>query len=130
VNTLGPGLMDDVQLAGIIADVSSFITDADTATTITWFNSGTERGYDPGAGSVAYGETSTSLSVWLSDLTLDRNAPPEAQVGDVQVLIRASDLATSPATSDRFHSGSTAYSVYRAVSGPVSSHFLVYAHRS
>jgi hypothetical protein len=130
MNVIGTGLIDDWGLASLVADVSAFITDADTATSIQWHNSGTTRGYDPKAGTVAYTETNTTISVWLSDLTLDRNAPPEAQIGDVQVLIRHADLTTAPTTSDRFLSGSTPYQVYRCVSGPVSTHFLVYAHRS
>lgn len=134
MNVVGYGTLDDVATATLVADVAALCRDTDTGTSLTWIATGT-RAYQPGSGTVDYAETRTTVTAWVSDLSLEQVQRIEgAQLGDVSVLIAFADLATAPATDDRFLVGTGTsqrrYAVYRAISGPLSTHVHCFAHRT
>ena len=129
MNLSGVGL-SAYEVAGMKATLSSLPPDADTSTSVVFYTSGA-RAYNPGAGTSSYSETSTTVSAWVSHLTLDEVQRIQgAQVGDAQILIRYADLATEPDTGDRCAIGAVQYRVYRVIRGPISSHFVVYVTRA
>lgn len=118
------------ELSGLTAVASSMLADVDTATSVVFTTATGARAYDPRAGAATYGETDTTVSAWVSDLTLEQVGKIDgAQVGDCQILVRYADLTTAPDTGDRCRVGSIPYRVYRVVRGPVSTHFVIYAQR-
>jgi len=129
MNVSGVGL-SAYEVVGMKAVVSSLVADVDTATEIVFVANTGGRAYDPGTGTVSYAETSTTVSGWLSALTLDQVGKIDgAQLGDVIALVRADDLTTEPDTGDRFSVGTTDYRIYRTVRGPLDTHFNLYAQR-
>ena len=128
MNVSGAGL-SAYEMSGLTATLSALLPDADMSTTVVFVTSGA-RAINPRTGSVTYSETPTSVSAWVSDLSLEQVAKIDgAQVGDAQVLIRYADLATEPDTGDRFSIGSVDYRVYRVIRGPFRTHFCIYAQR-
>ena len=129
MNMIGPGLVDNITLASIVADVASVMHDTDTAATVTFVRTGA-RAFNPATGTVDYTETTTSVSAFVGDIELGPRAPLGAQVGDVKILIAYADLTTAPDTNDRLTIGGKRYAVYASTSGPLSTHFYLFAHRA
>ena len=128
MNSLSAG-MSARDVADMAAIVSSLVTDADTATEVVYLTNGGGRVYDPATGQASYADTATTLSGWLSPLTLDEVAKVDgAQVGDVQLLVAFSSLTSEPATGDRFTVGTAPHNVYRVTRGPLDTHWCVFAH--
>lgn len=129
MNHIGTGLIDDVTLAQLVQDIGDILTDPDTATSVVW-RGAAARAYDPGSGMVAYTEASTTILGWLSDIELDqRDVAQGAQLGDVRLLVRASDFSSAPTTSAQFRANDTDYRVYHVTRGPLSTHYVIRAHR-
>jgi hypothetical protein len=119
------------DLADITRTVSSLLTDENTATEVAYVTNGGGRAYDPGSGTSSYTDATTTLSGWLSPLSLEHAMRVDgAQLGDVQLLIRFADLTSEPATDDRFTAGTVPYRVYRVTRGPLDTHWCVFAHRA
>jgi hypothetical protein len=119
------------DLADITRTVSSLLTDENTATEVVYVTNGGARAYDPGSGTSSYADATTTLSGWLSPLSLEHAMRVDgAQLGDVQLLIRFADLTSEPATDDRFTAGTVPYRVYRVTRGPLDTHWCVFAHRA
>jgi hypothetical protein len=130
VNSLSAGL-SSFDVSGMATVVRSLVTDADTATEVVYHTNGGGRAYDPATGQASYGDTATTLSGWLSPLSLEQVAKVDgAQVGDVQLLIAFDDLATPPTTADRFTVGTAGHNVYAVTDGPLDTHWCVFAHRA
>ena len=125
---VGPGTMDARELATMQAEVASLLTDTTTATTATWKSAGV-RVYNPGSGTAALTETSTTASVWISHLDArDIASLGDAQAGDVRILVRASDV--TPAVDDRVVTSAATYSIYRVETGPLSTHSVAYGRKA
>lgn len=131
MNAPATGLLDASQLASIVADVEGMLHDTDAGVELVW-HTATSRAYNPGSGTADYAGDSTTLTAWLSDVTLN-DLKHGAQMGDVQALIAAGDLSATPDTNDRFTvaSGSRAgsYAVRVSRSGPLATHHYLYAYR-
>lgn len=129
MNSIGSGVMDDVTLAGIVADVESVIHDTDTGTSVTFYAS-TSRSYDPASGVVSDAETATTVTAWVGDLTVrEVGSVQGARAGDRHVLVAASDLSTAPLVDGRVVIGGVAHSIYHVESGPLSTHYHLYARK-
>lgn len=127
MNTLDAGL-SAYDVLGMTAVVSSLLADADLGVSVVYTSMSGARAYNPGSGTVSYGDTGTTFTGYLSPLDLRQvDRIDGAQLGDVQLLVRFADLAEAPAKGDRFVVGTTTHSVYRVVRGPLSSHWAVYA---
>lgn len=128
MNAMSTGL-SAYDVAGMASEVSALVGDADTATTVSFVTNDGVRGFDAARGTSTYGETSTSVSAFLSELTLEQAERVDMQLGAVAMLIRYADLATPPKTDDRFRAASVDYRVHRVVRGPLNTHWVIYAER-
>lgn len=90
------------EVAGIRSTVGALVEDAQLgAVSVTHYARGA-RAYQPGAGTVDYAETATSLTALISPLTeREVAATAGAKRGDVTILITLAALATPPAVDDR-----------------------------
>lgn len=126
MNTLGAGTLDARELAAVLVDARALVADADTGTAVVYYPTGT-RAYDPGAGTVSYGDAGVSLTAHVGPVDLD--AIEGARVGDAALLVSASLLTAAPVVGDRFTAGGAAYAVYAAQTGSLPSHHTAYGHR-
>lgn len=126
MNTIGAGTLTARELSAVLVDARALVSDADTGTAVVYYPSGT-RAYDPGAGTVSYGDAGVSLTAHVGPVDLD--AIEGARVGDVALIVSAALLTAAPAVGDRFTAGGVAYAVYAAQTGPLSSHYTAYGHR-
>ena len=124
---IGPGTIDAFELATMQAEVGSLLTDTTTTTSLSW-RSGGVRSYNPATGLSSYNETATTCYGWISSLTVNELASyGDAQVGDVKILIRTSDV--TPVVNDRAVVGAVTYSIYRVETGPISTHSIAFGRK-
>jgi len=100
MNSLGPGLIDDVCKAAIAADLASIINDTDASTTVT-ISTPTGSSFDGASGLYSVNATdNTSVEVLLQTMGL-REIETSAglyQQGDQICRVLASDLTIEPTT--------------------------------
>ena len=125
--------IDAGALAGIVATVAALCRSSATGVSVTLTVPGA-RAYDPATGTADYASTTTTVTAWVSDVSLMRSAPSEAQAGDVTVLVAYGDLDAQPATGGRFtvasgdRAGTSA--IYKSGSGPLDTHYQIYGHKA
>lgn len=129
MNVLGAGLMDGVQLRSVVTDVSALLTDADTGSEIVVYGA-SERSYDPRSGTVGFTESAATVTGWSSELTVREVGHVQgARVGDRKVLVAVGSLSAAPVVDGRLSIGGVAHSIYHVESGPLATHYLLYARR-
>src|SRR3990167_6845409 len=103
--------MSSVMVSAITADISSLLTDADTATTAT-FTTPTGSTLDPATGQVARTSDQDEVTGWLAPLT-EREAGDSGiyRVGDQRLVAPASAFTRAPNTDSSFSVNAVRYSV-------------------
>lgn len=90
--------MSAVMVEAIIADVSSLMTDSDTATTFTVYTP-TGSSLDPATGTLSHHGDQDSVTGWRTPLTAREAGESDAyQVGDVRFMAPESSFTRAPNT--------------------------------
>lgn len=132
MNLRGPGLIDDVMLQSIAADLSSLIGDADVSpTTITVSTPTGAPTVDYAAGTYTRTTDDDSVSVLRCEVNLEDVAASAGglQVGDIRYHVLASSLSSTPSTESVVVDGSDRRKVIHVSTDPLGLLWTLTARR-